>query len=172
MCKRVFSLYHTRDSKFINKKPLFLLVLLIILVCASFYFFSDKEDNIPDEVLSFYDNFLTTYTEGTFSDIDSLLYYQRPAYWKLTEDDFSNLTHYEIKKWEQINSNLWVVKIYLETGKEPDGYLCHHFVGYIDDKLYVMIGVYQIPDSLSGGEDLSRFIPRDVLPADDTIIFS
>ena len=51
----------------------------------------------------------------------------------------------------------------METDTEPEGNLTHYFVGKVDGEMRIMIGVFQVPDELVDGEDLSRFISPDTL---------
>lgn len=141
-------------------------LLFFLMGCNS----PQQESAVPTELTSFYDEFLDAFAHGTFSDIEPYVYFKTPAGKWTTETSFTNIYNYQIRDWEKLNDKLWVATTYAELNVAPEGCICYHFLGYIEDQLYVMIGAYEVPESLAEDEDLSRFISENALPPEDIIL--
>ena len=165
-------IHYRKLITFVRAHFVALLLSFVCLIGIYLFIESSYKNNIPDDIKAFYLDFLDSYCNETFYEVDPYLHYEVPEYWKLTEDDFSNITSYQIVRWERLSSDLWVVTLDVTTTTEPEGCRWHHFVGYLNSDLYVMIGVYQIPDSLAKGLNLNRFIPKNTLSPYSAEIFN
>ena len=137
---------------------------ILLLVTALVVGYAGREANrVPKEMETYYNQFIEAFSEGTFDDIKPFLHFEIEEYQQLMEHYFSNIRNVQLESWERINDDLWVANTYVETDTEPEGNLTHYFVGKVDGEMRIMIGVFQVPDELADGEDLSRFISPDML---------
>ncbi len=130
-----------------------LVLLMMLALCAC----SQQEGTVPEEISTFYEEYLTAWKTGSFADVEPYVYYVSDENRQLAEEFFINKDIAQVESWEQINENLWVVAVYLVDDTEPEGSTVYHFVGTIDGQLKVMNNTYVVPDSLKGDADLSRF---------------
>ena len=137
---------------------------ILLLVTALVVGYAGREANrLPKEMATYYNQFIEAFSEGTFDDIKPFLHFEIEEYQQLMEHYFSNIRNVQLESWERINDDLWVANTYVETDTEPEGNLPPYFVGHVDGEMRLMIGVFQVPDELVDGEDLSRFISPDTL---------
>lgn len=137
-----------------------LLFLVSILTggCAS-----EKAESVPVDMEEYYNQFIETFTTGTYEDLAPFLHFEIAEYQEMTEKFYCNISNAHVENWEKIQDNLWVANTHVESAEEPEGLIAHYFVGRIDGELRVMIGVFQVPEDLAGDADLSRFIAPDTL---------
>ncbi len=82
-----------------------------------------------------------------------------------------NLMEYEIIDWECLSNNLWAVEVKQTDVIYPHGCYGMNYIGKIDGKYYVMIGIGQIPSSLSVGVNIEPYEPwgEDIVDPNDII---
>lgn len=84
----------------------------------------------------------------------------RQAY--IDSGEYSMIDEYEIESIEQINDNLFAITFTASTQMQPDiSRTYFNFVGNIDNQIYVMTGVNEIPESISENLDKSEFVYSD-----------
>ena len=143
------------------------IILFTILLCACT---SKLENPEPDNhIVEFYTDFLHAFETGSYSDIAPFTHFEIPEYQQMVQENFVNIRNYKIDHWDKISDELWVATTYVETAYEPNGIICYHFVGSIENQLYVMIGYRQVPEILSGEKDLSEFSQSNAVDYQDLI---
>lgn len=152
-------------------KKAILISLIIAFLVLGFIMYNTKNvsTDVPLEVSDFYDQFIKIFGKGSFADVEEMLHFEIPEYRLLEEEFYPSITEYEIQSWEKINDQLWAVSTFIKNQPPDEGKVCHHFVGYIDSQMYVMIGAFQVPESLCERENLTRFIPPNALSPNATI---
>lgn len=143
-----------------HKKFTIIIALIIILITIIVFL----EPSPPSEITVMYNDFLSSFSEGTYSDIDPYLHYEIPEHRILNEQYFANISKHDIKNWKMLNSNLWVAKTYIQLDYEEKGNICYHFVGMIEGEWRIMLGQHHVPSELSRGIDLTKYIPANSLP--------
>lgn len=84
----------------------------------------------------------------------------RQAY--IASGKYSMIDEYAIDSIKQINENLFAITFTASTQMQPDiSRTYFNFVGNIDDQIYVMTGVNEIPESISDNLDKSEFVYSD-----------
>lgn len=84
----------------------------------------------------------------------------RQAY--IDSGEYSMIAEYEIESIKQINENLFAITFTASTQMQPDiSRTYFNFVGNIDNQIYVMTGVNEIPENISESLDKSEFVYSD-----------
>ena len=147
--------------------------IVIVSICAFLLYMHTNtvQETVPADIASFYEQYLYLYKTGTYADIDPFLHFELPESRELNEEYFKNIQDFQIRKWEKLNTNLWMVSTYVEIDDALGPRMGYHFIGKVDGNLKVMLGKDNVPAVLSGNEDLSkRYTIENSLPM-DTVIF-
>lgn len=140
------------------------IITLVILIITIAVFIGLSP---PTEITIMYNEFLSFFSEGTYNDIDPYLHYEIQEHKALNEQYFTNISKHDIRSWKKLNSNLWVVKTYIQLDYEENGNNCYHFIEMIDGQWKIMLGQHHVPPELSGRIDLTKYIPEKALPIEN-----
>lgn len=136
-------------------KKRIIIVSLIFAVLAILAILALPRNKVPSDIREMYADFMENFSHGEYKDIDPFLHYEIPECRTLSEECFTNVAEYKIKSWKKLNDDLWMATLYIRTDNEEKGSTGYHFIGKLGDTWKIMIGPYQVPESLSKGLDLS-----------------
>ena len=154
----------------INIKKFVVLIIVVVLLlgmCILSYVNTNiVRENVPTDIVTFYEQYLHLYTVGTYAEIDPYIHYETQEYRDLNREFFKNILYYEIRKWEKINDNLWVATTYVEIDDALGPRMGFHFIGRVDGELKVMPGINNIPEELRDNINGNKYSDKSSLPVD------
>ena len=113
-----------------------------------------------DEVLAFYEDFLDTAKDSWTNAVILYTHYEIQENLESSlESDFKVL-EYKIVSVNQLSERLWEIVSYIESTQIPLGAYGAHYVGVVDGKLSVMLGINNIPEEVKEGVEIIPYVPH------------
>lgn len=154
------------------KKVLIFLITICLVVFASVFFISHKQNNenkekynLPAEANAVVTDYMNAFKKGTSESVKYMNFeddFLKSAY----IDSNDKLLDYKIENVEKINDNLYSIEISAKTESSKfysgETYQkAFNFVGYIDGKWKYMNGVSEIPDNIRDNLNVDDFKKND-----------